>query len=86
MNAKRIELIDEALELPDEERAEFAQRLFDSLPDNYDVVPQLSPEVRASWTRELRQRIDEIDRGEVELLDGPEVMREMREEFDAKWQ
>jgi len=75
----------DAMELPDEDRAEIAQRLIDSLSDDYDAVSHRSRETRASLSRELRQRIDEIDRGEIELLGGREVMRELHEEFDAKW-
>lgn len=83
MIAKR-ELLDAAMELPDEDRAEIAQRLFDSLPAGCDVLAHLSSEARESWRKELNRRIGEIERGEAELIPGGEVMRELHEEFDGQ--
>ena len=33
---------------------------------------------------EIRRRVEEIDRGEVELLDGEQVMLELRARFQRK--
>lgn len=40
--------------------------------------PQRTVEIEAYWGREMDERVRQIDAGEVELLDGEVVMREMR--------
>ena len=44
MIATRDELIDAALELPEEDRAEIARRLRDSLSDEFDSRLSIAPE------------------------------------------
>jgi len=39
------------------------------------------PEIEAAWDTEIRRRIAEIDNGEVECLDGEEVMARVRAEL-----
>jgi putative addiction module component (TIGR02574 family) len=52
-------LLEEALGLPDHDRAALAARLIESLdPDADDDAP-------AAWGDEVRRRLDELDRGEV---------------------
>ncbi len=41
----------------------------------------VDPDVEAAWDTEIKRRIDEIDNGEVELLDFDEVMDEIREKY-----
>jgi len=41
----------------------------------------VDPGVEAAWDTEIRRRIKEIENGEVECIDGEQVMREMREKF-----
>ena len=74
-------LLTQALALPDAERATIAQRLLDSLPDDYDMMLHIDPEIRDEWIAEVRRRAAEIDRGEVTTIDGEEVMRKLRERF-----
>jgi putative addiction module component (TIGR02574 family) len=71
-------LLDQALQLGEEERGELAARLLRSLePDDEDV---LTPsEWEAAWAAEIDRRVREVREGTVELLDGDEVMAELRE-------
>lgn len=71
-------LLDQALKLPEEERGELAISLLRSLgPDGGDE-PGVQ-ELEAMWSAELDQRIREIHDGSVELVDGDEVLVELRE-------
>jgi putative addiction module component (TIGR02574 family) len=70
--AKKI--LDEARALSVEEREEIAHGLLESVAAERD---DLSPE----WREEIARRIKQIERGEVELIDGDEVLRELREQF-----
>lgn len=56
-NAQR--LLADALQLSDDDRAELAGRLIESLDSNFDA------EAAADWDREIGRRIEELDRGEV---------------------
>jgi putative addiction module component (TIGR02574 family) len=71
-------LLDQALQLGEEERGELAARLLRSLePDEGD---DLSPsEWEAAWAAEIDRRVREIREGSMELVDGDEVMAELRE-------
>jgi putative addiction module component (TIGR02574 family) len=65
------ELIREAVELPESDRATLAGVMLESL----DPLP--SPEVKAAWSREIERRVREIDEGSVELLDWQDVRAEL---------
>jgi len=71
-------LLEQALELPDEERGEFATRLLRSLePDDGD---EPGPEEwETAWSAELDHRIREIRESSVELVEGDDVLAELRE-------
>jgi putative addiction module component (TIGR02574 family) len=71
-------LLDQALQLGDEERGELAARLLRSLePDDDDGLT--SSEWDAAWAAEIDRRVREIREGRVQLVDGDEVMAELRE-------
>lgn len=81
-------LIDAALKLPPDARAAIALEVLNSLEAHPDVIdeyhqmavddpPQTSPE----WAGEIQRRIQEIERGEAELIDADEVFRELREMY-----
>jgi putative addiction module component (TIGR02574 family) len=71
-------LLDEALKLPDEERGELASRLLRSLePVNREVAS--TQEWEAQWSAELDRRVREIRDGSVELVDGNDVLAELRD-------
>lgn len=66
MSIDQVEAI--ALELPEQERAELIGRLQDSLTDNVDQA----------WRVEVRGRLERIEAGDVEWIDGDEVLAELR--------
>lgn len=71
-------LLDQALQLPDEERGDLATQLLRSLePDDGDEPG--AQEWEAMWSTELDHRIREIRDGSVELADGDDVLAELRE-------
>lgn len=65
------ELIREAAELPESDRATLAGVMIESLD------PKPTPEVKAAWSREIESRVREIDEGKVELLDWEDVRAEL---------
>ena len=71
-------LLDQALRLPEEERGELATRLLRSLEPEDGDVPG-AQEWEAAWSAELDRRGREIRDGSVELVDGDEVLAELRE-------
>lgn len=59
-----------ALAMPPEVRAEIVERLLDSLEGERAID--------AAWAAEAERRVNQLDRGEVQLLDGEKVMAELR--------
>ena len=55
-------LLKEALGLPPEARAALAGHLLDSLDDSVDE------DAESVWSKEIKRRIDEIDRGRVKTV------------------
>lgn len=75
MNARARKIIDEALSLPEEDRALVVAELQESLgPD--------SPEdVQAAWDDELVRRAQMIASGKADLLEGEYVAQRIRAKF-----
>jgi putative addiction module component (TIGR02574 family) len=71
MSMTKEQIISEAMKLDRIERDEIAQELWQRSGGD------LTPEQLA----EIRRRIEALDRGEVELIPGDQVMRELRERF-----
>ena len=69
MNNTAKQLYDNALHLPDSERAELAARLIESLDSEVDR------EVDAAWDAEIKRRIVELDSGAVKAVPWPEARR-----------
>jgi putative addiction module component (TIGR02574 family) len=65
------ELIREAAELPESDRAMLAGVMIESLE------PKPTAAVKAAWSREIERRVREIDEGTVELLDWEDVRAEL---------
>jgi len=65
-------ITEEALSLPEASRAQLVRCLLESLDQAEDGA------IEQSWIEEANERCRQIDAGEVELLDGAEVMRELR--------
>ncbi|MDN5941070.1 MAG: addiction module protein [Nitrospira sp.] len=72
MTQKSQVLLEEALKLTSYERAEVAEQLIASL----DEVPDTG--VEQAWQEEIQKRLQQIERGEVELIDSDTVMAELR--------
>ena len=62
------QLVDEALRLPESDRAALAAALISSL----DSAPE---DAAAAWDEEIRRRLDELDRGEVLTIPWEEARR-----------
>jgi putative addiction module component (TIGR02574 family) len=65
------DLLESALKLPREERARIAAELIVSLAGILDEG------VEAAWDAELERRIEQVDQGEVQLLDWKAVKDEI---------
>ncbi len=65
------ELFREASELPENDRAELAGRLLQSLEEAAD------PGVEAAWSEEIERRIRQIDSGEVKTVPWEQVRAEL---------
>jgi putative addiction module component (TIGR02574 family) len=72
MTQKSQVVLAEALKLPSNERAEVAERLIASLDEMPDA------DVEQAWQEEVQRRLQQIERGEVELIDSDTVMAELR--------
>jgi Putative addiction module component. len=68
-----------ALALPAESRAALAEVLLSSLDQTTDAEEPQEIEIthRAEWEREIEERIDALDRGEIETVSREEVMRRL---------
>jgi putative addiction module component (TIGR02574 family) len=64
-------LLDQALRLPDDERAEMAAVLLRSLEA---VIDEGAEE---AWDREIKRRLAEVDAGTVELVPWDEARRQI---------
>lgn len=69
------ELIEMARELAPADRVKLAHDLLDSVEDS----DESDSVVDAVWQTEFRRRIDDIESGRVQLVDGRETMRIARE-------
>ena len=65
------ELIRDAVELSEADRATLAGVMLESLD------PRPTPEVEAAWSREIEHRVREVEEGSVELLDWQAVRAEL---------
>jgi putative addiction module component (TIGR02574 family) len=65
------EILEDALALPAEARAEIASSLIDSLDDHAD------PRGEELWAAEIAQRIADIDAGRVQLIPWTDVRRRL---------
>lgn len=64
-------LIEQALGLPANERAKFAERLLSSLDPDLSEIDQL-------WAKEAEDRLDAYERGEIEAIPAEEVFNEIK--------
>ena len=78
MNMNALKVREALLALDHHERAAVINDGIQSLDD--DLVERSQDEVDAAWRSELRSRINEIESGEVELLNSSEVFKQHRAE------
>jgi hypothetical protein len=71
------ELLEQALQLPKEQRRRLADQLLDSVDEFSQADDELDPELR----EELVRRLKTIEDGTAVLLDGDEVVRELRAKY-----
>jgi len=69
-------LIEEALMLPLEDRAELADKLLQSLN-----IPTQS-DIDRMWMEEAEKRVSEYDEKKIESLNGENVIKEIRKRFN----
>ena len=72
MTHEANELLQRALSLPDDERAELASSLIASLDAATD------PDADASWQREVARRSNEVEAGQAGTVPSDEVQRKAR--------
>ena len=77
MTQQANELLQRALALSDEERAELASTLIDSL----DAI--LDPNAEAAWQEEIARRAEELKSRNVESVSWPTVRERGRVIFDS---
>jgi hypothetical protein len=66
-------VLNEALSLPERERALLVEKLLSSLyPD------EGSPEIEAAWKQEVRERCRAADAGLIEEIDAADVYKDVR--------
>ena len=76
MNKKIEKLINEALELPVQVRAYFAEKLLESL----DVLEDVS--LSSEWKTEIEKRCKDIDDGQILLREAEEVFNNAFEKIN----
>lgn len=72
MAPETYDLLKRALALPDNERAELAGTLIDSLD------PQIDDDAEAAWQEEITRRAEEIRTGKVKTVPWTEVQKRGR--------
>ena len=77
MDTQAEHVLRTALSLDAGDRAEIAASLIASLDSQKDE------DVEAAWGEEVKRRIEQIDKGEVQLIPADEVMRSMRERLNG---
>ena len=75
MSPTADQVLQAALTLPQAERAEVANRLWES------VEGYASPEIAAAWDEEIARRIKESDEGRGQTLTQEEVDRRLSEKY-----
>lgn len=67
MGAEALRILESALALSENERAELAAKLLDSLDEGAD------PDADAAWAAEITKRAESVLRGEAKLVDWEDV-------------
>ena len=70
--------MEEALALPDDSKLMLAERLVES------VSTHVPPEIEARQMAEVQRRIEEVQKGRVELIRGEAALREVRDALERE--
>ena len=77
MSSAAIKLLEDALRLPDRDRADLAARLIDSLD------PHIDDGAPAEWEAEIARRMTELDDGAAASLPWPEARHQIMKDADG---
>ena len=66
------QLVKQALSLPPEARADLVEKLISSLDDAEQC------EIDKAWAEEAERRMRAIEAGEMEVVDGTEILKKLR--------
>ena len=72
------DLLDAALKLPEDVRAELADRLLDSLGPTF-----ASAEIEAAWAAEIKRRVDDVTSGRENGIPLDEAWKIIMDDSDA---
>jgi putative addiction module component (TIGR02574 family) len=72
------EVFQSAMALPEAIRAELAERLWESLPE------ESREEAAEAWATELSRRLQRYQNGVATTLSGPEVLRKLRSSYGER--
>jgi putative addiction module component (TIGR02574 family) len=72
---KTDELIDEAISLPIELRAQLIEKILKSMNPSQDEIDKL-------WSIEAEKRVADIDSGKVKMIPGEEVFDKIRKRLN----
>lgn len=78
MSGKGQKVLEEALALPADERADLAATLIDSLDEREDEA------IEEAWAREVQRRIQEVESGEVRTIPWSEARKRILALRDAR--
>lgn len=67
MQSSSESILDQALKLPVNERAEVAEQLIQSLDSNPDI------DIESAWQQEIQRRLFEVDKGTAKTIPWEEV-------------
>lgn len=76
MNPQTLELLEQALHLPEADRAALAGRLIDSLEHEVDA------DAETAWSAEVARRLAELDSGQVPPIPWADARRMILETTD----
>jgi putative addiction module component (TIGR02574 family) len=77
MGPKAQKLLEAALELPEDERADVVGALVESLGPT-------DPDHEGAWSEEIKRRIQEVESGKVKTIPWEQVDRGIRELLDSR--
>ncbi len=75
------DLVERAMQLPEEERAALGEQLLASVPE---VPDDRDPDWEESWAEEINRRIARIESGEAKTLSHEEFMAELQERRERR--